>query len=103
MKRKSWIKSTFRPASCVRRHDEKAPTPNLAYSPSDMARMYEHGMPVNSTNLVGNFSDGSKNVHWSDLSIERKRGVDVADIWTASKQARAKLTKSLKNAKLVNS
>lgn len=103
MKRKSWLKAQFRSASCLRRHDEKAPIPNLAYSPSDMARMYEHGMPVNSTNLVGSFSDGSPNVQWSDLTIDRKRGVDVADIWTASKQARAKLVKCLKNCKPINS
>lgn len=97
-----WNNRKGRVATCLRKYGEKPIEKDLAYSPADMARMYAKGMPVNSTNLVGNFSDGSPNVSWNDLTIDRQRGVDVADIWTASKVAKNKIAKAIKNGKNVN-
>lgn len=94
-----WKNSKGRTAICKRNHLEKAVAPDLAYTPADMARMYAHGMPVNSTNLVGQFNDGSENVEWHDLTIDRRRGVDPAEIWEASKQSKQKLGKMFKSAK----
>lgn len=103
LRKNVWNNSKGVVATCLRKHDEKAPQPGLAYSPADMARMYAHGMPVNSTNLVGQFVDGSPNVQWSDLTIDRQRGVDIAEVWQASKQARSKISKAVKASKTVKS
>lgn len=98
---RNWFSSKGKFATCLRNHMEKPVQQGLSYSPADMARMYAHGMPVNSMNVVGSFSDGSSNVSWHDLTIDRTRGVDVAEIWTASKQAKAKIQKAIKSGKKV--
>lgn len=52
----------------------------LAYSPSDMARLIERGMPVNSLNTSQVYFDGEENPSF-DIGAERQRYVDVADLW----------------------
>lgn len=52
----------------------------LAYSPADMARLTERGMPVNSINTGKAFIDGEENPSFH-VTSDRQRFVDVADLW----------------------
>lgn len=65
--------------------------PNLAITPSQMAKLVDDGIPVSSSMLSGMFNDGVQNPSW-DLPIDQKRGVDVAQIWNATKDARNNIT-----------
>lgn len=51
----------------------------LAMTPSDMARLTARGMPINQQN-VGVFQDGEPNPS-PYVTSERRRGVDVAELW----------------------
>lgn len=51
----------------------------LAMSPADMARLAARGMPINQQN-VGVFQDGEPNPS-PYVTSERRRGVDVAELW----------------------
>lgn len=65
--------------------------PNLAITPSQMARLVEDGIPV-STNVLGvSAFDGENNPSW-DLPVDMRRGVDVADVWSAQRSARDRIT-----------
>ena len=89
MKRK--LISGFARTCCPKRKDyETAPKSGLAYTPADMARMHAAGMPVNSANLINSFCDGDKNPSF-DIPFERKRGVDMAEIWETSVNAKKKV------------
>ena len=93
MKRKNiYTSNVQKSCSPKRTHEELEPKPDLAYTPTDMARMHASGMPVNSANLINSFCDGEQNPSF-DLSIERKRGMDMAEIWQASKDAQGKVKK----------
>lgn len=103
LRKNVWKNRSGRSATPKREMFDLHTKPDLSYTPADMARMYEHGMPVNSSNVIGSFSDGSQNVHWSDLSLDRQRGVDVADVWEASKVSKAKIRKAIQSGKKVKS
>lgn len=86
---------------CLRCLNEPVVREGLAYSPSDMARLTDRGMPVNSL-LVGKaFIDGEENPSFH-ITSDRSRFVDVADLWEehqlivdkARKAARTKKSKS---------
>lgn len=63
--------------------------PGLAFTPAQMAKMAEKGIPI-STQSADQFVDGSLNPSF-DIPIEDRRGVDVNDVWNASKDAKAKI------------
>ena len=52
----------------------------LAYSPADMARLTERGMPVNGLNTGKAFIDGEENPDFA-VSSDRQRFVDISDLW----------------------
>lgn len=92
LRENSWKSKNAKTCCPRRKHDEVEPKPGLAYTPADMARMHSAGMPVNSANLVNQFYDGDKNPSF-DVAIERRRGVDPAEIWEASMSAKDKINK----------
>lgn len=61
---------------------------NLAVTPSDMHKLTERGIPINSTNNE-QFIDGTLNCTF-DVPIERCRGVEAVDVWLAQCDARKK-------------
>ena len=69
--------------------------PGLAYTPSDMIRLAERGIPV-SSQASSDFYDGSLNPSWS-VPMERTRGVDVSDMWEAQQESRAKIRNAQRN------
>lgn len=70
----------------------------LAMTPADIARMTARGMPVNQQNN-GLFQDGEPNPS-PYVTSERRRGVDVAELWEEHQQivkkarAASKMSKS---------
>lgn len=67
---------------------------NLAITPARMAEMVDNGIPVSSNVLSGNYDDGVPSPAW-DIPIDRKRGVDVAEVWQAQKTARKTITSNV--------
>lgn len=65
--------------------------PNLAITPSRMAELVDEGIPVSSSLMSGFFNDGVENPSW-DLPIDQRRGVDVAEVWNAQRDARNNIT-----------
>lgn len=66
----------------------------LAMTPADMARLTARGMPVNSQNLQV-FQDGEPNPS-PYVTSERRRGVDVAELW----EEHEKIVKKCKAARV---
>lgn len=60
--------------------DDQVVREGLAYSPADMARLTARGMPVNSLMTGKAFIDGEENPSF-DVTSDRQRFVDVADLW----------------------
>lgn len=60
----------------------------LAVTPSEVAKLASKGIAVSSGNAGLSFVEG---VTDPVLGIENMRGVDAADVWSASKDAQAKL------------
>lgn len=65
---------------CVRCADYPVVRDGLAYSPADMERLTARGMPVNSLNTQATWIDGEQNPSF-DVTSDRQRFVDVADLW----------------------
>ena len=83
-------------ATCVRRKDEIATQPNLAYTTGEMYNMWKNGVPIDNQNNVSMFDDGTTGKNLS-LPLERRRGVDPADLWQAQMASRSKVRKAWKN------
>ena len=98
LRTESYKSRGIRNASPKRQYNEVQPKAGLAYTPADMARMHANGMPVNSANLINQFCDGEKNPSF-DVGFERKRGVDMAEIWETSQSAKQKINKLGKSIK----
>lgn len=69
---------------------------NQALTPAQIADYTSKGIAVSSSqNLV--FDEGVPNP--GPLPLEQRRGIDVADVWNASKTASKKLKSVMKSAK----
>lgn len=80
-------------ATCVREGDFLPTKPGLAYTPAEMLKLAERGVPISSATIDSNFFDGQVNPAW-DVPIERQRGIDVSDVWQAQQDARSNLRKA---------
>lgn len=69
----------------------------LAVTPSEVAKLTERGIAVNSANAGG--LEVLEGVSDPVLTLEQTRGVDVNDVWEASKQAAANLIRAHKKDK----
>lgn len=69
---------------------------NLSISPREIAELTARGISSSATNAGLTFTEGSPN---PVLTIENTRGVDVADVWTASKDAASNLVRAHKKDK----
>ncbi|UPW41281.1 hypothetical protein [Sigmofec virus UA08Rod_4411] len=70
--------------------------PNLSVTPSQMAEMVSHGIPVSSQILGAPMFDGVSNPSW-DLPIDQRRGVDIASVWQAQRESRSNITSKVVN------
>lgn len=65
---------------CHKHEEEPVVRKGLSYSPADMAKLTDRGMPVNGLNTQQVFFDGEVNPSWF-IGAERERFVDVAELW----------------------
>lgn len=66
---------------------------DLAYTPSDMYKLAQKGIPVNNLNTQKAYFDGTKDASFH-IGAERKRGVDVAELWENNQVLRDKACKA---------
>lgn len=75
----------------------------LAMTPSQMDVMRRKGMPITLSNLNEQYFDGYDPEHCKfDLPIGETRGVDMAEVWNAQKDARRMMSALQKTAKIDN-
>lgn len=86
--------------NCSRKSDFLAVRPNLAVTPAQMLELAKGGIPVSGPN-VHNFFDGVANPSF-DVPLDRQRGVDIADMWTARYETNGKLVRYHKSSKFVD-
>ena len=72
-----------------RRVTEPIVKSGLSYTPAQMAKMAEQGIPVSMGNAA-NFNDGLENPEW-DVAPDMQRGVDPADLWEAEQIVKEKM------------
>ena len=90
-----------RGALCEKCEHEEVVRQGLSYSPADMARLTERGMPVNAINTGVAYIDGEENPSF-DVTSDRQRHVDVCDLWEQHMNLRDKARKAAR-AKKINS
>lgn len=90
--------STIRRYFCCDRSCSSAPVAvqNLSISPSEIAELTARGISSSAANAGLTFVEGTNN---PVLPLEQTRGIDVADIWNASKDAAANLVRAHKKDK----
>lgn len=86
---------------CNRKEDEPVVKPGLALTPHEMEIMHSKGVPISSSSLDQQYYDGDTSKSF-DIPIDRQRGVDISDVWNASKNAKRKLSKRQKSQVDVN-
>ena len=84
---------------CCRKATEPVVREGLAYSPAQMAKLNERGMPVTGMNAADVFIDGEENPSFH-VGSERQRFVDVADLWEEHVTIRDKARKAARASKL---
>lgn len=72
-----------------RRVTEPVVKSGLSYTPAQMAKLSEQGIPVSMGNAA-NFNDGVENPEW-DVAPDMQRGVDPADLWEAEQMVKEKM------------
>ena len=83
---------------CERRECEAVVRSGLSYSPADIARLTDRGMPVTGLNAGQAFFDGEENPSFH-VTSDRRRYVDVADLWEEHMTIRDKARKAAKSKK----
>lgn len=80
-----------------RHHDEPIVQSDLAYTPSQMMKLTERGIPVSAATVSEElYFEGVPMSQGSfDLPLDMRRGVDVADCWQASESVRKKAKSGL--------
>lgn len=79
-------------ARCQRHSDEIAPKDGLALTPHQMELMHSKGVPISTSNFDSQYFDGDKSPSF-DVPIDQQRGVDIAEVWNESVNARKKLSR----------
>lgn len=90
----------MRPCSLKRTDLDLDVQDGLALTPAQVAEMTNAGVPISQPNAM-QFFDGYKTQDFEPILID-KRYVGLVDIWTAEKDARAKLRKAAQNAYQAN-
>ena len=71
----------------------------LSYSPADMSKLTERGMPVNALNTGSVYIDGEENPSF-DVTSDRVRYVDVCDLWEEHQRIRDKARVAARSKKM---
>lgn len=82
---------------CRRTDDDLPVQDGLALTPSMIGELTNRGIPI-SEPMAMQFFDGYKNIQDFDPGVVNRRGVDIAEVWEAQKDARSKFRKVHKDA-----
>lgn len=85
-------------ATCVRHESEPVVRNGLSYSPADMAKLTDRGMPVNGMNASQVYFDGEENPSFF-VTSDRERFVDVCDLWEEHMRIRDRAREASKKRK----
>lgn len=88
-------------ACCKRRKGETFVYDGLSVTPSQVLKMAESGIPA-SAQMNSSMIEGHSGTDWN-LPIEERRGVDIAQLWQESRNARDKFRKAHEVGEVVNS
>lgn len=90
-----YFSSSLRTARCHLLPGEIKTQPGLAVTPSEMLEMAEAGIPINSINAESFYDDGRRSLD-VEPPIDRRRGVDIGDLWENDMEIRKKMRKLYK-------
>lgn len=82
----------LRLAKCVRQEHEVVVNPNLAYDLSALDEMRRRGVPISVSNSESLYYDGITDATF-EVPLESQRGVDINQLWLATKKVNRNLTK----------
>lgn len=85
-----FFKSKIKPAKLILHDGESSVDSSLAMTPSQMARLTSQGRAVSMASLEGQ-SYYCNERDYSDMNIEFQRGIDLNQVWLASKQSKQKI------------
>lgn len=77
--------------TCIRKPGEIPVRGDLAYTPSQMYEAAKAGVPISAQNISQLPSDDFIDENSWVVPIEYRRGQDIADVWNAQRDARAKI------------
>lgn len=89
--------------ACNLHKNDEVVQSNLAYTPSDMLNMAQRGIPIQSYMLPDDSIDIGSEKPTFDIPLERRRSVDVAQLWQASQTIKRKMKKTIIQDKQANS
>lgn len=72
---------------------------NAAYTPAQMLRASESGIPINNFVNDAEFFDGLPNMNYDSLCVSDLRGTTLNDVWNASKDSQARIRAANKRDK----
>lgn len=73
----------------------------LAITPAKMQKLSEQGIPISSQVINQVYFDGENNPSW-DVPMDRKRGIDINDMWQHEQNVKTKLKRATKDAIKLN-
>lgn len=88
-------------AHCKRQRGEAIVQNGLAVTPSQVLKMAESGIPA-SAQMNSAMIDGHEGSDWV-VPLDERRGIDIAQMWQESMNARNKFRKAYANSEVVNS
>lgn len=81
----------YRTCTCARKAGELPVRGDLSYTPAQMYEAAKAGIPISTQNISQLPSNDFTDEESWIVPIEYRRGQDIADIWNAQRDARAKI------------
>lgn len=81
----------YRTCTCARKAGELPVRGDLSYTPAQMYEAAKAGIPISAQNISQLPSNDFTDEESWIVPIEYRRGQDIADIWNAQRDARAKI------------
>ena len=81
----------YRTCTCTRKAGELPVRGDLSYTPAQMYEAAKAGVPISTQNISQLPSNDFTDEESWIVPIEYRRGQDIADIWNAQRDARAKI------------
>lgn len=83
-------------AHCLRQTSDYPVQDNMAVTPTQMAQLAQQGIPISTTNIGLTYDEGRADLDFQP-DMENLRGIDIADMWQAREDFKAKSKKAFQN------